>query len=309
MAISTKGTAIPVALIGDLFASQFAFASQGGDIGAVNPFDCFDTSDDTLHPQPSPDVGTDARCAVVILNSLPVPLRLVDSYAGTAPVPAGAATAYDPAQFNETYYQSYDTGAQANYPAVSDRASQIVRAHEIPGVQTFPISQQHLLNKVPQLLRGVGAYTFTPSLQNGLVNGPAVYAQHGAPHIRRALSFSTSADGSGPLVAVAFRTKRHIYHGTDGQWPWSISTHSAVTADLLAKYTDLATFYESTMLTDDGYDQGPDPQSITSHSAGDISIWATFAKTAAKRGGDFKTITVWVRDRACKLTPTSGNET
>lgn len=307
MPIPTTGTVIPVALIGELFAGQFAYASQFGDIGAVNPFDCFDVSEDTLHPQPSPDVGNDARCAVVILNSLTAPLHLVDSYAGTAPVPAGAATTYDSAQFSRTYYESYDTGTQANYPAVS-RASQAVRAHEIPGVRTFPNSQQHLLNQVPQLLLGVGAYTFKPSLQNGLVHVPGAYAQHGAPHIRRALSFSTSADGSGPLVAVAFRTKRHIYQETDGQWTWSISTHSAVTADLLAQYTDLATFYQATMLTDDGFDQGPDPQSIPSHSAGGITIGATFAKTTAKRGADFKTITVWVRDLACTLTPTSGND-
>ncbi len=298
---------MPIALIGELFAGQFAFASQSGDMGAVNPFNCFDTSDDTLHPQPSPDVGNDARCAVVILNSLTAPLRLVDSYAGTAPVPAGAATAYDPAHFDRTFYQSYASGAQANYPAVSDRGSQTVRAHEIPGVRTFPNSQQHLLNKVPQLLGGVGVYTFTPSLQQGLVNVPG-YAQQGAPHIRRALSFATSADGSGPLVAVAFRTKRHIYQGTDGKWAWSISTHSAVTADLLANYTDLPTFYETTMLTDDGFDQGPDPTSISNAKAGGITIWATFAKTDGRRGGDFKTITVWVRDLACTLAPTLGND-
>lgn len=295
MAIPTTGNITPVALIGGVFAHGLAHASQMGDYDdgtIINPFDLFDSA----------DVRQDARYAVVILNSMSTPLRLVDSYAGTAPVPA--QTGHAPGQ---NIYKSYVTGDQANYPAVSDRGNQVVRPHEVPGARPFPNSQMHLRPEGgPKLMGGVGLYTFTPSVQKGafvLPGSPNLGVIDGGAHIRRALSFSTSADGSGPQVAVAFRTKAHLTSVQPYGNRWTCaSMHSTVTTDLKANYGDLRTFYEQAMLTDSGFDEGPDPSGKSSEvSPAGITIWAAFAKTPSQRGDDYKVLTVWVRDIASTL--------
>lgn len=286
MATSTSGKAMPIALVGGKIANRLSIAGSFGDMpladGPMNPLDLFDNA----------DLSADAYFAVVIFNTLSTPLRLKDSYVGTV--------SYEPDQ--------YIIGDQTNYPVVGANhtwhppgnlvvvPTPEARPNEIPGARPFPDSQKHLRpDGNPQTLWGVGLYTFQASFQMT----PTPLSQSGPSHVRRALSFSTSADGSGPVVAVAFRAKGTCLDDQSTRAPWSLTMYVAVTADLEANYADLATFYQKTMLDDnnnDGYDSGPNPTSVA-YDKHEQVISAAFAHTASKVSKvEARTLTVWVRD-------------
>src|SRR5262249_25497863 len=134
--------------------------------GDMNPLDLFHS----FHPCASEGI------AVIILNSLTTPLTLVASYAGNL----------NPA----------NNGPQMGYPAVIDATTQkVTRAHQIPGVRTYPRPSLHTdPGGAPSLIGGVGLYRF----QTSHVQATALAA--------RSLAFAATDDGSnqGPLIGVAF---------------------------------------------------------------------------------------------------------
>ncbi len=267
MALDTSGVVAPVGLIANPYAHEIAKASQMGDLaladGPLNPADLFDP------------VDVPGGLAVVILNSLTRPLYLVDSYC------------YTPDDLTD-----YTLGKQASYPATSDRVNTPTKEHQIPAARAYPHQQAHQLPQGgPALMGGLGAYSFTQSIFQSDTTYDLI------PHVQRALCFSAEADGSGPLVAVAFRTKVH----EDWTNPW-VTTHSAVTADLKASYSDLATFYQQTMggsETDDDNDPATNWYSVGT-GPGAFTIWARFATTPPKRVPGYA-LTVWVRDISSTL--------
>ena len=137
MAQDMSGSPNPVALIADPFAKQFAFASQMGYINTAvsvpfakgitadapcNPIDIFTPGD--------PQLGV----AIIILNSLPTPLTLVDS-------------------------MSFD-GTQVGYPAASKGS----KPHQIPGARPYPRKSRHkIASGARALMGGVGRYQYHAS--------------------------------------------------------------------------------------------------------------------------------------------------
>ncbi len=267
MALDTSGVVAPVALIANPHAHEIAKASQMGDLaladGALNPADLFDPAD------------VPGGLAVVILNSLTRPLFLVDSYC------------YAPDDLTD-----YTLGKQASYPATSDRVNAPTKEHQIPAARAYPRQEAHQLPQGgPAMMGGLGVYSFTQSIFQSDTTYDMI------PHVQRALSFSAEADGSGPIVAVAFRTKVH----EDWTKPW-VTTHSSVTADLQTNYGDLATFYKQTMGGSECDDDDDPPTTLYSvgPGSGGFTIWARFATTPPKRVPGYA-LTVWVRDISSTL--------
>ena len=275
MALDTTGTASAVSLIADPFAGQFAYASQMG---------VFDTSDGVMNPIDAfPATYAGAGVAIIILNSLPTPLRLVESYIYV-----------DPGAVYTTH------GAQTNYPAHTDGVTAAVDAHIIPGARPYPRHAKHLLaNKSPALIGGLGVYGFIASSYlrvdgvTGLLDGGTMVIE-----VARALSFSAAEDGSGPLVAVAVRT---ITSG-DGADNLVTTPYAAVTADLQGGLDD---FYAGTMGKSENDDDDDPPNPATNqYDVGPgndgMTIWATYSNQPSKLGVDC-TLTVWVRNTGSTL--------
>ena len=274
MALDMTGTASAVSLIADPFAGQFAYASQMG---------VFDTSDGGMNPIDAfPATYAGGGLAVIIMNSLPTPLRLVESYVYVDPV---------------ALYTTH--GLQTNYPAHTDGVTAAVDAHIIPGARPYPRHAKHLLPKGgPALIGGLGVYGFIAS------SYPRVDADGLLPsltmviEVARALSFSANEDGSGPLVAVAVRT---ITTG-DGLPNLVTTPYAAVTGDLQG---GLDNFYANTMgkSENDDDDDSPDPntnQYSTGPGNEGMTIWATYSQKPSTLGVDC-TLTVWVRNLGSTL--------
>ena len=105
-------------------------------------------------------------------------------------------------------------------------------------------------------------------------------------------------DGSGPLVAVAFRT---ITTG-DGATNLVTTPYAAVTADLQG---GLDNFYATTMGKSENDDDDDPPNPNTNqHNAGPgnegMTIWATYSNQPSTLGVDC-TLTVWVRNPGSTL--------
>lgn len=159
------GNPVPTALIPDPFAHQFSLAAQGGNFsmsdGGMNPLDLFSLCN------PSDDPGV----AVVILNCLPTPLLLVDTY-------------FEPA---DNWNDVNDAcGPMLSYPLTGQN-----KAHLIPGACPYPCQAKN-----PGWLAGLGLYRFKGNTHRSQDSPPAI----------RALAFSLRADGAGPRCGVLFGT-------------------------------------------------------------------------------------------------------
>lgn len=265
-AIDCTGTAVPVALLADPFARQLVIAAQTGNFGfqdgGITPLDLFD-----------PPATIQSGVAVVILNCLSTPLKLVDTVC---------------------YIGGFDDNPvnQVSYPA---QANDLDSAHRIPGTRAYPRPSLHQRPPGgPALMGGVGLYRFGPS-----------HPRTVTPDVRVGLSFSAQADGSGPRVGVAFRT---IFRPGNGQNTLdSVTTHSAVSGDVAGQYSNLSKFFALAMGTDDGATAHWDPpypagnQYHVGPGPNGIAIWATFAKLKPAAEPDMHTLTVWVRDAASTL--------
>ena len=163
------GIPVPICLITHPYAKEIAHVTTGVPSifdKTMNPLDLFQTFGGA-----SPAAGV----AVVILNSLPTPITLVECYAGNL--------------------DDQHNGPQISYPAVIDGVTKdVVQAHQVPGVRTYPYPTLHLeKDGSPSLIGGVGLYRFQ-------------YSTHANNNIAaRALAFSYNSDAqSGPLIGISF---------------------------------------------------------------------------------------------------------
>lgn len=211
MALDTSGNPVQVALIADPFARQLVLASMNGSFsltdGPLDPLDLFTLPADPDPDYPDNDVPSSYKGAVLILNSLSTPLRLVQAL---EIFPAGGDAAY--------------RSQQLAYPATVNASGAWTEAHVIPGARPYPKPAQHQRPQGgPALIGGVGLYRFQKN-------------------IKWALSFSAQEDGSGPLIGVGFWLQQHDDGSLTGT-PW-YRFSSAVSADLAKDYSsDLNTFF------------------------------------------------------------------
>lgn len=263
---TTNGSSCPAALVANPFAHQFAHASQMGDFqladGLLDPgtlFESLDPSQRDIH----------ASVGVVMLNSLTQPLTLVES-------------------FSYSYSGMQDVDVQRLYPAYvhqnADFTNFTVTNHVIPAARPYPSPKKHLDPQGnPALMGGVGFYSFTANIMV-------------APSAR-VLGFATTADGSGPMVGVAFRVK----NSNPTIWAKDRLAFSTVKADMArgtlpALVQDLfPDFVKNGGYPDASGDDDTDPVSKLCDVGSNITIWAAWASTPGY------TLTVWVRDSSSTL--------
>ncbi len=271
---SLDGSPCATALLANPFAHQLAHASQMGDMsladGAMNPGRLFEPSHDPNSDLP-PTVG------VVILNSLTRPLRLAESF------------------FPQTEYSSGGQGSQRLYPAITQPDGSLIN-HMIPAAQPYPSPMSHLDAKGnPALMGGVGYYSFERNYDSSMGFG---YGPGTNTTIAGALGFSTSDDGSGPLVGVAFRVKIPPGFRQSGIWSAGFST---VKADVMpGTLPNVLTPLFPNFAQDGKYAGYVDPNPVsklydTSTGSDALTIWACITPT------DGFTVTVWVRDLSSTL--------
>ena len=189
----------------------------------------------------------------MILNSLPTPITLVECYAGNL--------------------DDQHNGPQISYPAVIDGVTgDVVQAHQVPGVRTYPYPTLHLeKNGSPSLIGGVGLYRFQYSAQ--AKNNVAA----------RALAFSYNSDAkSGPLIGIAFD-----HQAGRTPYPLLIGIQADLSALGQATTEDNLKASMSATNTAGGY-------SVSSVNA----VWALHAPGTPAYETSSETIVVWVRNFA-----------
>lgn len=271
---SLDGNPCPTALLANPFAHQLAYASQMGDMkladGTMNPGRLFEPAHDPNSLIP-PTVG------VVILNSLTRPLKLVESF------------------FPQTEYSNGGQGSQSLYPSTRQPDGSLIN-HMIPAAQPYPSPMSHLdAQGHPALMGGVGYYSFERNYDSSMGFG---YGPGTNTTIAGAMGFSTSEDGSGPLVAVAFRVKIPPGFRQTGIWEAGFST---VKADVLpGTLANVLTPLFPNFAQDGKYAGYVDPNPVSKlddkgPGPGGLTIWACITPT------DGFTVTVWVRDISSTL--------
>lgn len=276
---SLDGSPCQTALLADPFAHQLAYASQMGSRmslsdGPMDPGRLFEPPHDPTSYVP-PSVG------VVVLNSLTRPLKLTEVF------------------FPQTAYSSGGQGSQRLYPS-NTLADGTVINHVIPAVRPYPRAASHLDAKGnPALMGGVGYYSFGRDCYAGMGMS---YSPGTITTIAGALGFSTTDDGSGPLVAVAFRVKIPLGFPPGGpitmvgfstvQTNVTVGTLSALVPTLFPNFAQDGKYsgYVDPDPVSKLYDIAPGPDGLT--------IRASINSTSPT---DEFTVTVWLSDRSSTL--------
>lgn len=264
---NTDGTAVPVGLITDPWAHQFAYASQMG------KFDFLDAGNNSLDPRiflPFPD-GTELTgypdgadigwekdgLNVIILNGVARPLKLVEMHAAV----------------ND---QGFVTDFQMCYPQGSPE--DMSRIHEIPAARTYPNSGSHLTpGGQPAMFAGFGWWRFDTT-KSGL---------------SRAFSFQLGDDTTqhvGVIVRLDFRSRGAL------RKPAAFG-FVGVTADLEKEYVSLDKFFDYKMPNPHNTPWGPALFSQSAADRGGLTVWGCPIPHDMDRLGT-NSVVVWVRDVA-----------